>query len=86
MVVFGDSELLVDADLGYEANRNMVMNALGWATSQGNKITIRPPDRDISTLDMDQAMLGRIRFVATDVFPLSLLGVGLAIWFARRSQ
>lgn len=86
VVAFGDSEMLVNALFGYEANRNLILNALGWASNQISKITIRPPDRDISTLDIDKDMMGRIRFVSTDLFPLSLLGIGLAIWFTRRSK
>ena len=86
VVVFGDSETLVNAGIRFEANRNLVLNALGWGSNQVSKITLRPPDRDISSLDMDEKLMGKIRFVATDLFPLSLLGVGLAIWFTRRSK
>ena len=85
-VVFGDSDILVDPNWGDEPNRNMVMNAFGWATNQVQKITIRPPDRDISTVDLDGPRLGRIRFLATDLIPFSLLGVGLAIWLNRRNK
>ncbi len=86
LVVVGDSELILDSNWGHEGNRNLVMNALGWATQQVDKITIRPPDRAASTLQLDAAMLSRIRFVSTDVLPLTLLGVGLAIWLSRRNK
>ncbi len=86
LVAFGDSEILVDPNWGDEPNRNMVMNAFAWATSQVQKITIRPPDRDISTIDLDAPRLARIRFLATDLVPFGLLGIGLAIWLNRRSK
>lgn len=86
IVVFGGSEILIDANWGHEANRNLVLNALGWATNEVNKITIRPPDRDVSTLDLTKATVERIRFVATDLLPLTLLGIGLAIWLTRRDK
>jgi hypothetical protein len=86
LIVFGDSENLVDARWGLEPNRNLVMNAFAWCTTQANKITLRPPDRDISTLDLDPTMLSRIKFVATDLMPVTLLGIGLAIWLTRRNQ
>ena len=86
LVVFGDSELLLDVNWGHDPNRNLVMNAFAWATTQVNKITIRPPDRDISTLDVDNQLMSKIRFVATDLLPLTLLAVGLAIWISRRNK
>ncbi|MGA9525508.1 MAG: Gldg family protein [Myxococcaceae bacterium] len=86
LVVFGDSELLVDARWGIEPNRNLVMNAFAWTTNQANKITLRPPDRDISRLDLDDELLARIRFLATDLMPVTLLGIGLAIWLTRRNK
>ncbi|MHB8872529.1 MAG: GldG family protein [Myxococcaceae bacterium] len=86
VVVFGGAEVLVDALWGHEPNRNLVLNSLAWASTQVSKITIRPPDRDISTIDIDEAMLSKIRFIAMDLLPLSLVGIGLAIWLARRNQ
>ncbi|MFP2957672.1 GldG family protein [Myxococcus sp. 1LA] len=86
LVVMGDSELLLDPNWGHEPNRNLVMNALGWASNQLTKVTIRPPDREVSTLELDAATLNGIRFVSTDLLPLTLLGVGLAIWLSRRNK
>ena len=86
MAVFGASQILVDVNWGHEPNRNLVMNAFAWATAQVNKITIRPPDRDISTLEIDNQLMSRIRFVATDLAPISFLAIGLAIWLSRRHK
>ena len=86
LAVFGASQILVDANWGHDPNRNLVMNAFAWATAQVSKITIRPPDRDISTLEIDDRLMSRIRFVATDLAPISLLAVGLAIWLSRRNK
>ncbi|MDC0709039.1 Gldg family protein [Stigmatella sp. ncwal1] len=86
VVVMGDSELLLDSNWGHEANRNLVMNALGWAAHQVEKITVRPPDREVSTLELDRGMLEKLLFVSTDLLPLSLMGLGLAIWLSRRNQ
>lgn len=86
LVVFGDSELLVNANWGIEGNRNLVMNAFGWTTNQTSRITIRPPDRDISTVDLDHDMITKMRFAATDVVPMILLAMGAIIWQARRNK
>jgi ABC-type uncharacterized transport system involved in gliding motility auxiliary subunit len=86
LLVVGDSELLVNALWGHEPNRNLVMNGLAWASTQIQKITIRPPDRDISTLDIDDETMGRIRFLAMDLLPVGLIACGLVIWLARRNK
>jgi ABC-type uncharacterized transport system involved in gliding motility auxiliary subunit len=86
LVVFGDSELLVNANWGNEPNRNLVMNAIGWASNQVAKITIRPPEPDLSTVEIDPELMSKMRFASTDLFPLTLLGLGLAIWLKRRNQ
>jgi ABC-type uncharacterized transport system involved in gliding motility auxiliary subunit len=86
LAVFGDSEILVDVNWGHDPNRNLVMNAFAWATTQVNKITIRPPDRDISTVDIDRQLMAKLRFATTDLLPISLLAVGLAIWLTRKNK
>lgn len=86
VVVFGDTDLLVDQSWGYEPNRNLVLNALAWASNQAQKITIRPPDRDISTLDLDKPLFQKLRFISMDLIPMLLMGFGLGIWLSRRSR
>ncbi|AGC46642.1 hypothetical protein MYSTI_05363 [Myxococcus stipitatus DSM 14675] len=86
LVVLGDSDLLLDSNWGHEPNRNLVMNALGWASHQVARITVRPPDREVSTLELDASAVKRMRFLATDLFPLTLMGLGIAIWLARRHK
>jgi ABC-type uncharacterized transport system involved in gliding motility auxiliary subunit len=86
LIVVGDSDLLVDANWGHEANRNLVLNAIGWTTNQPEKITLRTPDRAVSTLQISQETMSRLRFISTDLLPLSLLGLGLAIWLSRRNK
>lgn len=85
LLVFGDSELLVGA-FGLEPNRNLVMNAFAWATTQSKKITIRPPDRDISTIDLTPEMLANIQLLSMDVLPTLLIAIGLTIWLTRRAR
>lgn len=85
LVVFGDSELMVGA-FNYDPDRNLVMNALAWATMQTEKITIRPPDRDLSTIDLTPELFSTIRLLSMDLFPMLLMGVGLTIWLTRRAR
>lgn len=85
LLVFGDSELMVGA-FGYDPDRNLVMNSLAWATMQTEKITIRPPDRDLSTIDLTPELFSTIRLLSMDLLPMLLIGVGLTIWLTRRAR
>ncbi len=86
LVVFGDAQFITDGLIGHEPGRNLVMNSVAWASNQLQNITIRPPDRDLSTIDLDSAMLAKIRFLAMDLLPVLMAGIGLAIWMTRRSK
>ena len=62
------------------------MNAVGWTTSQIQKISIRPPDRDLSTLDLSGELFSRLVFLSIDVFPTLLIAIGIAIYVSRKSR
>lgn len=85
VVVFGDTDLLTN---GYRLpqNRDMVLNAFAWTTAQLQKITIRPPDRETSTLEIDQDKFSNIRLIVMDLMPTILLAVGLTIARTRRAR
>jgi hypothetical protein len=50
------------------------------------KITIRPPDRDISTLDLTNDLYLKIVFFSIDGFPTLLIALGIAIFVSRKSR
>jgi ABC-type uncharacterized transport system involved in gliding motility auxiliary subunit len=85
VVVFGDSDLLAGA-IAEANNRDLVLNAIAWTTEQLKKVNIRPPDRDLSSVDLDNARLSTIRLVAMVLLPTLLLSVGLTIWNLRRAR
>lgn len=85
VVLFGDSDLLAGA-IAEAGNRDLVLNAIAWSTEQLKKVNIRPPDRDLSSVDLDNARLSTIRLVAMVLLPTLLLSVGLTIWNLRRAR
>ncbi len=85
LLVFGDSDIL-NGTFAVEPNRNLLLNGFAWTTQQLQKISIRPPDRDLSTIDLNPERLGTIRLLALDLLPTLLMGVGLGIWFTRRAR
>lgn len=86
LLVFGDSGLVINANWGNEVLRNLVLNAFGWTSTQVQKITIRPPDRDISTITIDDKMMQQISFLSVIFLPQLMIALGIAIRVSRRSK
>lgn len=86
IVVLGDSETLTDAMLTFEGNRNFVLNCFAWLTDQSFKITIRPPDRDLSTIDLTPENVAQIRFFGVALLPITLLCIAVGVWIQRRNK
>jgi hypothetical protein len=86
VLVFGDTDIIINANWGNEVIRNLVLNAFAWTSTQVAKITIRPPDRDISTLDLTNDLYLKIVFFSIDAFPTLLIALGIAIYVSRKSR
>ena len=86
LLVFGDSAMVLNVNWGNEVLRNLVLNAFGWTSTQFQKITIRPPDLDISTITIDDTMFAQIQFLSMVVLPQVLIALGIAIRVSRRSR
>ncbi len=86
VLVFGSGALLTAGFAASEGNRNLVLNAFAWAAQHDKGIAIRPPDRDLSSLDVKPEMLGGLRLITMYVLPVLLLAVGLTIWQTRRAR
>jgi ABC-type uncharacterized transport system involved in gliding motility auxiliary subunit len=87
VLVFGNGIILVNGNWGsLEANRNLVLNGIAWAAAQSQKITIRPPDRDITTFQLSPEAMTNIQLASVDLLPILLIATGLVIWLSRRNQ
>lgn len=87
VLVFGDAGLILNANWGgNEVTRNLVLNGFAWVSTQFTKITIRPPDRDISTITITDAMMEQITFLSIIVLPQLMISLGVAIWVSRRNR
>lgn len=84
IVVFGSSQFAVDANFRYPFNPNLLMNSLAWMTHEESKITIRPKYRAASWLMLDEDQMKFITFFSSDILPLLILTLGIAIWQMRR--
>jgi len=86
LVAAGDGDFFTNKYLQLGGNRDFAMNAVGWLAEQEDRITIRPKNREASLVMLTEAQATALKFLSVDVLPVSLLGLGLAVWLVRRSR
>ena len=83
VVVFGDSDWIMNANIDIYSNRDLILNALNWAVGEDGGIAIRPKTMRASaaeiTRDMFMTMLR-----SSLIIPELILVLGLFIWWRRR--
>jgi ABC-type uncharacterized transport system involved in gliding motility auxiliary subunit len=86
LMVVGSSQFFTNRFETILGNRDFFLNSINWLADQGDRITIRPKSRDGSRIFLTQAQVTGLRFLTMDALPVSLLGLGLAVWLIRRSK
>jgi ABC-type uncharacterized transport system involved in gliding motility auxiliary subunit len=86
LMVVGSSQFFTNRVETVLGNRDFFLNTINWLADQGDRITIRPRSRDGSRIFLTQAQVTGLRFLTMDALPVSLLGLGLAVWLIRRSK
>jgi ABC-type uncharacterized transport system involved in gliding motility auxiliary subunit len=86
LVAAGDGEFFANQYAQLLGNLDFLLNAVGWLAEQEDRITIRPRSREASRLFLTEAQVAGMKFLTIDVLPVTLLGLGLAVWLVRRSR
>ena len=86
LVVAGDRDFATNKYVAIGGNEDLFLNSVSWLAEQTERITIRPKMRDASRLYLTPSQQATIFILAIDVIPVTLLGIGLAVWLARRSK
>ena len=89
IVFFGTSGFLIDEVDQYVSggNKDIFLNALGWAAEQENGVTIRAKEINVDYLTMSAASANTISIIMMVILPVIILAAGIvvAIWIRRRS-
>ncbi len=83
-VVFGTSEVASNAYLGFQGNRDLVMNTVNWLTSEEDLISIRPKSPLDQHLTLNERQMAQILYLGVIGLPLGILIIGAGVWWQRR--
>jgi ABC-type uncharacterized transport system involved in gliding motility auxiliary subunit len=84
LVVFGDSDLSANANVGSSGNGNLLLNTLSWLAEEEDLVAIRPKEGKNEPV-MLSAEQGRLLFMLPVIgIPLATLVIGTAVVARRR--
>lgn len=84
LVVTGTSLLGANAYLGFQGNKDLVMNMVNWLSAEESLISIRPKNQEQQTLDMNQRQMGQLLYLGVFGLPLLIILAGAGVWWRRR--
>ena len=68
------------------ANSNLFLNVLNWMGGQEESISIRAKSLDAEGLTVTQSSSSLWSIIMIGVIPLSLIGIGIAVWVRRKRK
>lgn len=83
-IVIGDGDFLSNAYLGNAGNLNLGLNLVNWLSRDENFIDIPARTASDLKLELTPFSAGLIGIGFLFIIPLSLLGIGIFIWWRRR--
>jgi ABC-type uncharacterized transport system involved in gliding motility auxiliary subunit len=84
VVAFGDVDFASNSYLGFEANRDMLLNSVAWLAEDADLISIRPKEPEDQRVFLTQLQQGNVAFVALVLLPGIFVAAGVASWWRRR--
>ncbi|HEV2245874.1 MAG TPA: hypothetical protein VGW37_04400, partial [Terriglobia bacterium] len=84
LVVTGTSLLGANAYLGFQGNKDLVMNMVNWLSAEESLISIRPKTQEQQTLNMNQRQMGQLLYLGVFGLPLIIILAGAGVWWRRR--
>lgn len=83
VVALGTSALASNAYLGFQGNRDLVMNIVSWLSSEENLISIRPKPPAEQVLNVSSRQMSQV-FMGVIGLPLIIIVIGTLVWWRRR--
>jgi ABC-type uncharacterized transport system involved in gliding motility auxiliary subunit len=86
LVVIGDASFATNEHRMVGANRNLLLNIVGYLAADESRIAIRPRSRGANLIVLTPGQREGIAFFSIYLLPVSLLSIGLGIWLVRRQR
>jgi ABC-type uncharacterized transport system involved in gliding motility auxiliary subunit len=86
LLAFGDADFASNRFVQAGGNADFFLNSLNWLTSREERITIRPKQRQASSLVLTEADAKFLNFFSISALPMLVLALGLSVWLVRRSK
>jgi len=85
-VVVGTSLWAVNSLVGSRqlGNRDLLVNSINWLTSDEDLISTRPKEPQDQHIEMTTSRMNLVFWLSIVIFPLGVVGFGLATWWKRR--
>lgn len=82
-VATGTSLLAANAYLGFQGNKDLVMNMVEWLSSNEGLISIRPKPPTAEHLNLTSKQMGSL-LARCMAIPLIIIIIGIGVWWSRR--
>jgi len=83
-VVVGTSSLAANAYLGFQGNRDLVMNMVNWLSADEDLISIRPQPPEMQQLRVTAQQMRRVLYLGVFGLPVLIIALGTSVWWRRR--
>ena len=84
LVVFGDSDFVSNADVNFQGNSDLFLNAMNWLAQQENLISIRPKNPEDRRLQLTADQVTLVDWFVLGIVPLLLFGNAFRLYWKRR--
>ena len=83
-VVVGSSLWCSNNFIRFNGNRDLFLNMMNWLTADEDLISIRPKAPEDRPLNISAQKLNLVFWLSVVIFPLGVVGFGMATWWKRR--
>jgi ABC-type uncharacterized transport system involved in gliding motility auxiliary subunit len=83
-IVVGNSGFAANSFLNFNGNRDLLLNAMNWLSSDEDLISIRPKENEDRRINLTRAQMSWIRIVSQFGLPLAIVVAGVFVWWRRR--